>query len=191
MTAEMVSVSSQDVARTVSDLRSLRTEAQLSAVTEMLGQARFGLQVASAAQDLPGIVEWKAKGAAIQEITKQLQLGKDMQLDAAEFVRRAERGLGVAIREGQQRGDILRRGQTRTKANQNGELVQYKNSAPSPVDFAASQTELSGTGLQPGIYALTDCVSDEQFEEAIAEARREGNLSRAEAWGQIQRWVVS
>ena len=36
--------------------------------------------------------------------TAQKQLGKDAQLAAAEIVRRAERGIGVAIRRGQQNG---------------------------------------------------------------------------------------
>ena len=42
--------------------------------------------------------------------TTQKQLGKDAQLAAAEIVRRAERGIGVAIRRGQQNGEIARRG---------------------------------------------------------------------------------
>ncbi|MBE5512524.1 hypothetical protein [Mycobacteroides abscessus] len=35
------------------------------------------------------------------------------------------------------------------------------------------------TNTHGGIYDLADGVSDEQFEEAITEARAEGNLSRA------------
>lgn len=46
-----------------------------------------------------------------------------------------------------------------------------------PRDFAKPD-ELAGTGNHPGIYDLTDNVSDEQFEEALKEAKEEGNLSR-------------
>jgi hypothetical protein len=101
-------------------------------------------------------VEWKAKGAAIQELTKQLQLGKDMQLDAAEFVRRAERGLGVAIREGQLDGSILSRGQVITHANQHGKSFGDREQCPiaRPTDFATSG-ELSGRSNEGGIYAMT------------------------------------
>lgn len=51
-------------------------------------------------------VEYKQKAHAITEISKQLRLGKELQLDAAEFLRRAERGLGVAIRDGQDNGTV-------------------------------------------------------------------------------------
>jgi hypothetical protein len=97
---------------------------------------------------------------------------------ASAIALRAERGLGVAIREGQERGEVLKRGQTKTKANQFGVVGEYQNSQMAPADLA-SQTELSGTGTQPGIYGFTDGVSDVHFEEAITEAKAEGNLSRA------------
>lgn len=153
-------------------------EMQARAITVMLNHARTGLLAAIAAHDLPQIVEWKQKAAAIQEIAKQVRLGKDMQLDAAEFVRRAERGLGVAIRDGQARGDI--RGKSRP-GNQHApateQQVQDFLSKPAPTDFA-SAGELHN-GRHSGIYDLTDNVSDEAFEEALAEAREEENLSRA------------
>lgn len=84
---------------------------QVDHVTELLVQSHVGLLVAIAAQDLPGIVEVKAKAAGIEKIAKQLHISKEMQSHATEFVRRAERGLGVAIREGQDRGEVARRGQ--------------------------------------------------------------------------------
>ncbi|MGV0796361.1 hypothetical protein ABQF26_05315 [Mycolicibacterium elephantis] len=49
----------------------------------------------------------------------------------------------------------------------------------SPTDYA-KRSELVGNGITDnGIYGITDGVSDEQFEEAITEARNTGNLSRA------------
>jgi len=155
------------------------------AVTAMLSHARTGLLVAIAAQDLPQIVEYKAKAAAIQEVTKQLRLGKEMQLDAAEFLRRAERGLGVAIREGQKpengtvetvleaksRAGLVRHG---TQHNLDENLLK-----PKPTDLA-TPAELYGNGRDSfGIYDLTDNVSEVQFEEALAEAKAEQNLPRA------------
>lgn len=154
-------------------------EQQVDHVTELLVHSHAGLLVAIAAQDLPGIAEAKQKAATIQEIAKQLRMGKDMQLHAAEFVRRAERGLGVAIREGQDRGEILVRGEVRNRQNQytSGEQGQALISKPSPTDFAKGDELHSSRGH--GIYDMTDGVSDAQFEEAITEAREEGNLSRA------------
>lgn len=166
-----------DVQTKVSELETLSGAEQAVYVTGILAHAKFGLQVAIAAQDLPQIVEWKQKAAAIQEIAKQVRMGKEFQLDAAEFVRRAERGLGVAIREGQARGEVetTAEGKARGAAIRD-QLVTYKKIKPKPTDFA-SVHELSNT--QGGIYDLTDGVSDEAFAEALAEAREEQNLSRA------------
>ncbi len=165
----------------VAELQPLDGPSQGAAVTALLDQARFGLRVAIAAQDLHRIVEWKAKAVAVQEVARQLQLGKDMQLDATEFVRRAERGLGVAIREGQAQGVVetidearIRAGKARHSAPGSQPLAEK----PRPIDYA-KPSDLSGSGAGPGIYDLTDEVSDEVFEEAIAEAREEVNLSRA------------
>lgn len=161
-------------------LRQLDGASQAAAVTVMLSHSRTGLLAAIAAQDLPGIVEWKAKASAIQEISKQLRLGKEMQLDAAEFVRRAERGLGVGIREGQADGTIRKRGEPENRSNQYGPAKQLQEKKSSPTDFATpSELNGNGAGVGNGIYDLADNVTDEQFEEALAEAKNEGNLSRA------------
>lgn len=158
-----------DVGTRVAELQRLDdAEGQTRAVTAMLSHARTGLLAAIAAHDLPQIVEFKAKAAAIQEIAKQVRLGKDMQLDAAEFVRRAERGLGVAIREGQANGTVADRG-TAHRKDQTGS----SSLIPSAKDFISDSYEIRDA------YAMTDNVSDIQFDEAIAEAKGEGNLSRA------------
>lgn len=162
-----------DVETKVVALRSLPAESQASAVTAMLAHSKAGLLTAIAAQDLPSLKEWKAKAGAIQEMAKQLQLGKDMQLDAAEFVRRAERGVGVAIREGQQAGTVAKRGD-----------IGGGRSTPVPdlvrPSELATKSELHGRGDEQatGIYGMTDGVSDAAFEEALSEAREEANLSR-------------
>lgn len=161
-------------------LSRLSPERQAEHVTELLVHSHAGLLVAIAAQDLPGIAEAKQKASTIQEIAKQLRIGKDMQLHAAEFCRRAERGLGVAIRDGQERGAVLRQGEKIDRgANQyqSGAVDQMENTKPGPESFAP-KSELHGSRCD-GIYALTDNVSDEQFDEVLIEARDEGNLSRA------------
>lgn len=165
-----VAVLPPDVTTKVSALSTLDGESQVRAVTVMLSASRTGLLAAIAAQDLPGIVEYKARSKAIQEISKQLQLGKDMQRDAAEFVRRAERGVGVGIRNGQEGGTIKTRSD-----NKATELVGDDNKH-SPTDFA-TRHELTST--HGGIYDLTDGVTDEMFEESLKEARAEDNLSRS------------
>jgi DNA-binding NarL/FixJ family response regulator len=116
--------------------------------------------------DIDAIVESKSQAEAIRVYTTSKQLGMDAQLAATEIVRRAERGIGVAIRRGQQAGAIRRQGQGRGCTQQ----------LAKPTDFA-SHDELMGN--QAGIYDLTDDVTDGAFEAALAGARAEQNLSRA------------
>lgn len=169
-----------DVETKVSALQRLDVDSQARSVTVLLSHARTGLLAAIAAQDLPGIVEYKQKAHAITEISKQLRLGKELQLDAAEFLRRAERGLGVAIRQGQANGTIETPAEGKARAGRNrhsADCARQSADKPRPLDFA-SATELSGSGATPGAYALADNVSDSQFDDAIDEAKAEGNLSR-------------
>ena len=60
--------------------------------------------------EIEQIAELKSQAEAVRVYTAQKQLGKDAQLAAAEIVRRAERGIGVAIRRGQQDGQIAKPG---------------------------------------------------------------------------------
>lgn len=159
-----------DVETKVVALRGLPVESQVSAVTAMLAHSKAGLMTAIAAQDLPTIRDWKAKAGAVQKMAQQLQLGKDLQLDAAEFVRRAERGLGLAIREGQQRGEIL---PPHVRSDRPGQGRDVNTTLSDIV----SADEWRGNGA--GIKHITDGISDDVFEQALAEARNEEKLSRA------------
>ena len=133
--------------------------------------------------DIDQIVELKSQAEAIRIYTTQKQLGKDAELAAAEIVRRAERGIGVAIRRGQEEGTVALPGQgggprTDYERTINGQKVPVRvpdrePTRNSPLDY------LNGTDERRDVYAVTDNVSDEQFEEAIAEAKEEENLSRA------------
>jgi hypothetical protein len=121
------------------------------------------------------IAEVKSQAEAVRVYTAQKQLGKDAQLAAAEIVRRAERGIGVAIRRGQAAGQIRRPGQG---GGQPPRAVRPRDdkTMSSPADFA-SHGELLGNGA--GIYHLTDGVCDAEFDAALAEAKAEQDLSRA------------
>jgi hypothetical protein len=94
------------------------------------------------------------------------QLGHDAQLSATEIVRRAERGIGVAIRRGQDGGTIRGNGRPET-------FHQGESSLPSPTDFA-SKGELygGGNGGKAGIYAVTDGVSDSEPVSRLREIMR-------------------
>jgi len=102
-------------------------------------------------------------------------------LNAAEFLRRAERGLGVAIREGQERGEVETKHDATVRAalickgtKSSEDFVQQRVS-----DLLTKTESTGGRSSDFSVFALTDGVSDEQFAEALAEAKDEGNLSRA------------
>lgn len=158
-------------------VEALDPESRALAVTNMLTEARAWLAHAVEATDPSSIAVFKAQMATMAEATKQLGLSKDIQTDALEMVRRAERGVGVAIRKGQAEGTVRRRGQVAVRANQYGQAGKsVDNRISSPTDFVPAD-DLTGNGA--GIYDLTDGVTDEQFETAVSEAKTEGNLSRA------------
>lgn len=136
--------------------------------------------------DISAIVELKSQAEAIRVYTAQKQIGKDAELAAAEVVRRAERGIGVAIRRGQEAGTIRKLGDAAPLPKEpyqrvrNGrvEVVQppvfdeYPR-LESPRRYLPHPDDMTKT------YAVTDGVSDDAYDTAIAEAKAEGNLSRA------------
>jgi Family of unknown function (DUF6551) len=101
----------------------------------------------------------------------------EAQLAAAEIVRRAERGIGVAIRRGQQDGEIARPGDHRSHGSPGvhggNPNDRHDDHLGSPGSFFRHGDERADT------YAMTAGVSDADFENAIGEAKAEGNLSRA------------
>lgn len=157
-------------------IEALDPQAREIAVTRMLSEARSWLAHAVEASEPAEIATFKAQMATINEWTKQLGLSKEIQLDAQEMVRRAERGVGLAIRKGQDEGTVIRRGGN-VHRGFGGELANSEFTEARPVTDFASKDDLIANGA--GIYHLTDGVSDEQFDEAVTEAKCEGNLSRA------------
>lgn len=163
------------------DIASLPVEQRGQVITQALEESKSWLAVATKGTDPTPIAEFKAWAATIAEMTRQKGLAEDIQLDAVEMVRRAERGIGVVIRKGQEAGEIRTardaRGPCRSYTRADGTVVQVDRgddvSTISPSAFA-SKDELTSH-----IYPLTDDVTDEQFEEAIGDAREEKNLTRA------------
>ena len=137
----------------------------LRAVSDVTVQSpAVGANLASA-----GVSTAKLAAVRAAEFSKRLDLSKDLRLESDMQVRRWERALGTAIREGQERGEIRSNGQ-REGASSLG--------VSSPADFA-SHNDLNGRGSdKPGIYALTDNATDDQFESALTTARDEGRQRR-------------
>ena len=141
-------------------------------VTKALEESKSWLHVAMQRTDPTEIADFKAWAATVEAATRQKKLGREIELDAAEMVRRAERGIGVAVRRGQEAGTIRKPGDdARTDLT---DRVGAPNLV-SPSDVAREPRDV----LSRGIYPMTDDVSDEQFDAVLTEAKAEGNLSRA------------
>ena len=77
--------------------------------------------------DVAGIVQTRAQAEAVRIMSLRMQMGKDAELAACEIIRRAERGIGLAIRKGQADGEVRSRGVRGRQANQHGESAVAKN----------------------------------------------------------------
>lgn len=138
------------------------------AVSTYLERAKEWLATAVEVTGPEQIAAAKAEIATAAEATKQLNLSKEIRLDAQEMVRRAEYALGKAIRKGQEAGTILRHGDNQRTSG---------STKSSMYDFT-TRNEWHGGGADPGVVDIAD-ASPEQFDAALDEAKAEGKLSRA------------
>lgn len=125
-------------------------------------RAKAWLAEALAGDHIEQIVELKAQAEAIRHYSIAKQLGHDAELSAAEVVRRAERGIGLAIKKGQAAGCISKSGQHPAN-NDSRKTVE---------SFGITRTTLA-----VGPYVMAD-APDEAFEAAIKEGKAARNLSR-------------
>lgn len=165
------------VSTDVAMLESLDKASQELAVTGMLDQAKQWLDRAmEATNPAREVADFKAFVATVAEAAKQKKLSEGIQLESTEMVRRSERALGVAIRKGQDAGEVAntataaaaREARKRTEST-----ASHLDAVVSPNEFFSHHQERADT------YNMTDNVSDEQFEEAVADAKFEENMSRA------------
>lgn len=171
-----------DLARIASDPSALEAAADPGKfVVQACERAKAWLVEALEHGDIDQIVELKSQAEAIRVYTMSKQLGEDARLSATEIVRRAERGIGVAIRRGQESGQIAKRGDRIAKRGdpnlQTLEITKVSTLAAAKVSHPSE--------LEP-MYAMADGVTDEQFEAALADAKAEGNLSRANVVRKVQ-----
>lgn len=164
---ELVTGADMELRSDVDTLDQMDPESREVAVTGILQQSRDWLVRAQFATDpARAVSEFKAYIATVAETSKQLRLSKEIQQDASVLVRRAERSLGSAIRDGQANGTIQPR--HFTKQDVGGTDI------PSPHEIANEPGRQSMTPY----YSMADNVTDDEFEDAIDQARAEDNVSR-------------
>ena len=150
----------------IEEIAKLPAEQQPAYITAALVESRKWLHLATESTNPRPFAEIKAWAAGIAEYARQKGLASEIVADGQEMLRRAERAVGQAVRNGQEAGELRRKGQASLV------LDQYKE-VPSVNDFFGHRNEMTE------VYALTDGVSEDEFEDALAEARDEQNLSRA------------
>lgn len=168
------------LASDVAALDRLEPQNREVAVTAILQQSHDWLARAQEATDpARQVSEFKAFIATVAETSKQLKLSQSIQHDSEIMVRRAERALGQAIRAGQERGEINTHGKGGGwNARKSSSVEHTKEVAASPYDYA-THAELYGDGSVggTGAYAMAE-PDDETFEQALEDAKSEGNVSR-------------
>jgi hypothetical protein len=120
--------------------------------------------------DIEQIVEVKSQADAIRVYSMQKQLGKDAELSAREIVLRAERGIHFAIEYARKRDEVLKPGQTLRRPGHH--LVDNQVVKKSLSDLGVNLHELGNTRELAR-------ASAEDFECALADAKAEGDLHRA------------
>lgn len=96
---------------------------------------------------------------------KQLDLSKDLLLDATAVLRLSERAVGKAVRRGQAAGEL-------SSLSTNPQTRKGEPKLPSPYPYIGSGT------VAHVIYKMTDGVSDAMFASVVKEAREEGAPTR-------------
>jgi len=140
-------------------------------------RARAWLREALEHGGIEQIAEIKSQAEAVRVYTAQKQLGKDAELAAAEVVRRAERGIGVAIRRAQHDGQVAKRGD---RGGRGAPGVRGGNPGDARGDHLGSSAAFFRNGKErAGSYAMADGVSDTEFEDALRQAKADRDLSRA------------
>jgi len=167
-------------ATNMAELDTLDPQAREVAMLGMLEQAHTWLahavETSAPARD---IADFKAFIATASDAAKRLKVSKEIQVDAEVMVRRSERALGQSIRGGQESGEISKKGDAGDQGDyiRGGRPVRggrlHDVNKTSPGDFFAGGRTTQET------YAMTDDVTDEDFETALTEAKDEGNVSRA------------
>ncbi len=142
-------------------------------------RAKVWLREALDHGDIDRIAEMRAQAEAIRVYTMSKELGRDAELAATEIVRRAERGLGLCVRRAQAEGWMAASGQSAGNQYQQDQLGADNDDTSSKLILASPGDYVGDGGTRSDIYAMPDGLSDAEFDQAVAEARADGNLTRA------------
>lgn len=127
------------------------------------------------AQSIDDVRNAKAIAVGYENVIREKEMAFDAQLAATDIVRRCERRVGELVRQGQDEGTITRRGSVGALPGpRSGGQPGSKRGG----DLVSTAEIFSNNAEREDSYRLAD-ASTEEFEQAIEEAKAEGNLSRA------------
>ncbi len=109
---------------------------------------------------------------------REKEMAFDAQLSATEVVRRCERRVGELVRAGQEEGTVRPPSQTVGRVGNYGR-ARATSHLPAPLEYFGAHQE------QKDSYAMAD-ASSADFDQAIEDAKAEGNLSRANVVHKVQ-----
>jgi len=114
--------------------------------------------------------ETKAVVVGYEALIREKKLALDAQLSASECVRRCERRIGELVKQGLEEGTIRSKRDSRPRPMVPAGTIDDR---PRASDY------IPGGAKGYAEYRVMASAADEQFEQAVEEARAEGNLSRA------------
>ena len=120
-------------------------------------------------RDVPLAAEAKIVAEETHYRAMREEMPKDVQVRASATIRLAERTIALAIRAGQEAGEIRKQGDNREVLPSPSELAGFRYSS-----------DLSG------YYSLADGITDEEFTAALAACVRDQNVTRAHILRKIE-----
>ncbi|MHB1733422.1 MAG: hypothetical protein ACYCU8_08200 [Ferrimicrobium acidiphilum] len=169
------------------DTTSMETD-PVGYMTTVLYRAKSWL---AEAQSIDDVRHTKAIAVGYESVIREKEMAFDAQLSATEIVRRCERRVGELVRAGQEEGTVRPPSQTvgRVRSTVADSDDSYGNTRgyshhDKPTELADEEPRTSPAEYfnthkeQTDSYALAD-ASPEDFDQALEEAKAEGNLSRA------------
>ena len=126
------------------------------------------------AQNIDDVRNTKAIAVGYESVLREKEMAFDAQLAATEIIRRCERRVGELVRQGQAEGTIKARGDgVFDRGDRYYPDATVKKESPHFVMGVKASSDLISDS-----YAMADADPD-TFEQALSEAKAEGNLSRA------------
>jgi hypothetical protein len=142
----------------------------VDAVEHMAGVRHRAMGWLAETNDIDAVRDAKATFVCYEALIRENKLAFDAKLSATECVRRCERRIGELVKLGQEVGTIRSKSHNRPRPTVHRGTIDGR---------ARASDYIPGGGKGYAEHRAMAGADDEQFEQAVEEAKAEGNLSRA------------